>query len=536
MSSSEKSPRHHDLDALRAFAMLLGIVLHGLLSFIDVPIWPAQDVHRNMRVYGFFQHGIHGFRMALFFLISGFFTCMLWRKRGLRALIKHRIKRILKPLAICTVLTWPLMIGLGIWGGATKAALPKSDSGPSQLLQLAEEGNLAAMRQLAKDGEDLDQRDAMGTTPLIVAALRGQAEMIDFLVQQGAKVEATTLDGSTPLHIAALFGRVQAVKKLLEHGSDATSRNQYGGTALDNARADWGIVHFAARALQVPVHKATMQPQRDLVVSLLVNEGDQVSPVTKTAWHRMMEVVYIGAMIPAFHHLWFLYYLLWLLLAFVVVVCLKRKLAWLKFAAWLTTIPGVLLVWLPLTFLAQLMMRQSFGPDTAAGLIPWPPKLLYYGLFFAFGALCYGCDQALTRVGQRWIACLVFALPLLFLGINAFESQGVTWSTDHLITTGTAVLYAWLMIFGFLGLFQRFFVSGHPGIRYVSDASYWLYVAHLPVIITLQIWVSLWPWPSVVKLLFVCGLTYVLLILIYRYAVRYTAVGTMLNGPKKRAR
>ena len=38
--------RYHDLDALRAFAMLLGIVLHGAISFFPMPIWPAQDLHQ----------------------------------------------------------------------------------------------------------------------------------------------------------------------------------------------------------------------------------------------------------------------------------------------------------------------------------------------------------------------------------------------------------------------------------------------------------------------------------------------------------
>jgi hypothetical protein len=34
--------RYHDLDALQAFAMLLGIVLHGTLSFFPIPIWSGQ--------------------------------------------------------------------------------------------------------------------------------------------------------------------------------------------------------------------------------------------------------------------------------------------------------------------------------------------------------------------------------------------------------------------------------------------------------------------------------------------------------------
>lgn len=38
--------RHHDFDALRSAAMLLGIVLHGKMSLVPLPVtvWPAQDV------------------------------------------------------------------------------------------------------------------------------------------------------------------------------------------------------------------------------------------------------------------------------------------------------------------------------------------------------------------------------------------------------------------------------------------------------------------------------------------------------------
>ena len=75
--------RYHDLDALRGFAMLLGIVIHGLMSFMPIPLpgFP-QDINQNPEVFGYVFNFIHGFRMQLFFLISGFFTAMLWRKQG----------------------------------------------------------------------------------------------------------------------------------------------------------------------------------------------------------------------------------------------------------------------------------------------------------------------------------------------------------------------------------------------------------------------------------------------------------------------
>ncbi|MBT3636636.1 MAG: acyltransferase family protein, partial [Opitutae bacterium] len=81
--------RYHDLDALRAFAMLLGIVLHGMLSFwslVPEEIWPAQDVNQSIN-YGVPFLFIHGFRMSLFFFVSGFFTMMMWQRRGTGGLL-----------------------------------------------------------------------------------------------------------------------------------------------------------------------------------------------------------------------------------------------------------------------------------------------------------------------------------------------------------------------------------------------------------------------------------------------------------------
>ena len=84
---SNQGKRFHDFDALRGYAMLLGIVLHGLMSFMVIPFWPAQDRNQNTEVCGTILSFIHGFRLPLFFLISGFFTAMLWRKRGLKGLL-----------------------------------------------------------------------------------------------------------------------------------------------------------------------------------------------------------------------------------------------------------------------------------------------------------------------------------------------------------------------------------------------------------------------------------------------------------------
>ena len=100
--------RYHDLDALRAFAMLLGILLHGLLSFIGLDFWPAQDVNQSEYYFLPFMF-IHGFRMSLFFFVSGFFTMMMWQKRGTAWLLVHRFKRIVLPFFVFGFLIFPML-------------------------------------------------------------------------------------------------------------------------------------------------------------------------------------------------------------------------------------------------------------------------------------------------------------------------------------------------------------------------------------------------------------------------------------------
>ena len=44
MTEETLSKRWHDLDALRGFAMLLGIVLHAAMSFLG-GVWSVDDIH-----------------------------------------------------------------------------------------------------------------------------------------------------------------------------------------------------------------------------------------------------------------------------------------------------------------------------------------------------------------------------------------------------------------------------------------------------------------------------------------------------------
>ena len=45
-----------------------------------------------------------------------------------------------------------------------------------------------------------------------------------------------------------------------------------------------------------------------------------------------------------------------------------------------------------------------------------------------------------------------------------------------------------------------------------------------------------WPVPGELKFLFICGVTVAILLPLYEHCVRYTFIGTLLNGKKTRSK
>ena len=111
LNSYNTGRRFYGLDALRALAMLLGIVLHASLPYVvfDIPGW-ASDKSDSEIITLIFQF-IHLWRMPVFFILSGFFSNLLITRHGWIYWWKNRGLRILLPLIIFS----PLMIATIPW-------------------------------------------------------------------------------------------------------------------------------------------------------------------------------------------------------------------------------------------------------------------------------------------------------------------------------------------------------------------------------------------------------------------------------------
>ena len=217
-------------------------------------------------------------------------------------------------------------------------------------------------------------------------------------------------------------------------------------------------------------------------------------------------------------HLWFLWMLLLLVGLFIGITALGIKLThrW----VWWILLPAVLI--------PQLMMTEyTWGPDTASHIIVNPIVLVYYLCFFSFGAFMFQTGMPIDR---RWVLALLPVIPIFYVG-RIFEFTGDSLDA-HIASSVLQVMYAWAMCFGTIGLFKIIASANRPWVRYVSDASYWIYLWHVALIFPAQALAARLNWNVHLEVVLIIVAVIGILLAAYHLFVRYTWVGVMLNGPR----
>ncbi|MYC67426.1 MAG: acyltransferase family protein [Acidobacteriia bacterium] len=186
-----------------------------------------------------------------------------------------------------------------------------------------------------------------------------------------------------------------------------------------------------------------------------------------------------------------------------------------------------------------LYRMQSWDIDYYGGPFPAPRLVALYGLFFAFGWMLFRRRETLE--GFKRPAWLHLAAGVAcFLVHRYFVDSGCQPGPDR-ICTGTAeghhlgaiVFLALAMSFlaySLFGLFLRYADNPSPRWRYMADASFWMYLVHMPVVMLLPVLLADVQLPGIVKLAMVVVASVGLMLLSYRYFVRSTAIGMQLNG------
>jgi peptidoglycan/LPS O-acetylase OafA/YrhL len=244
-------------------------------------------------------------------------------------------------------------------------------------------------------------------------------------------------------------------------------------------------------------------------------------------------------------HLWFLEYLLLMLLAYGVVRWwgarrepgrppLRNLLDRVVESPWrplLLAVPTTALLWISryrLGIDAALDRHNSFLPD--------PVRFLHHTSFFLVGAGLYRMRQDLDRLARVGPLYLALAVPIF---VGRAWLLGRDWTTplhgpEALALAVLGAVFAWLIVFGFIGVFLRLFRQSRPSIRYLADSSYWIYLVHMPILGFIQVDLYRVPGHALWKFPLVWAVTLAIGFASYHTLVRHTAIGTWLHGRRER--
>ena len=115
------------------------------------------------------------------------------------------------------------------------------------LVNAVQDGDLAKLRALLKDGADPDVRNAQGEPVLLMAAYKPHGlRIVKELLKAGADVNAADRDKNCPLIVSVRDENLSVVRELVRQGANINARNSDGDTPLTNA-ACWGserVVRF----------------------------------------------------------------------------------------------------------------------------------------------------------------------------------------------------------------------------------------------------------------------------------------------------
>jgi peptidoglycan/LPS O-acetylase OafA/YrhL len=243
-------------------------------------------------------------------------------------------------------------------------------------------------------------------------------------------------------------------------------------------------------------------------------------------------------------HLWFLQYLLLYYATALVVAGPLRRMAGRLASARLAGAGEALIAspWKPLLLAVPTAALLAGVGELAvngehAHLLPPPAIFLYYGFFFTVGWLFFGLRHRIPDLAHHRHVYALAAVVLLAVVApvhpwSPIHTESAVW---HAVAFYLAALFGWLTIFAMSGIFLVHLNGARPAVRYIADASYWIYLVHLPLVGMMNHLVqrSALPWP--IQFAFVFGVVFALGCVSYQSLVRYTAVGAVLNGRRYRS-
>ncbi|MDG2176506.1 MAG: acyltransferase family protein [Gammaproteobacteria bacterium] len=284
-----------------------------------------------------------------------------------------------------------------------------------------------------------------------------------------------------------------------------------------------------------------------------------IVPVTLWAASKLYGAEYLDVMQagqdsappgPILMHFWFLYYLLWFY--FIAVACskflskldVKERLmnAVTSFVYFLCRYHLLVLLATAIStwvfFLRENWVFWAGIPTPTEAVWNEAPAFFIYGLAFFVGWVFDRKRECLVIIKNHWQLYLGLALVMTIISTRWLEQQpfviSVVIDSDKLLFAFCYSLASWCWILGLVGAGMKFFDQENATRRYVADASYWIFIAHIPVLFFLQTAFMQVPLHWAIKFPLILAIATPILFWTYDKWVRYTLIGNVLNGPRQR--
>lgn len=158
-------------------------------------------------------------------------------------------------------------------GGAQIAPTADEMAAYTDLHAAAAGGNTGEIERLVQAGADVNARDAVGRTPLMVAAYRRDIAVARVLIELGANLNALEHQSYDVVTIAAVLDDLEMLKLFIASGGNTRAiTSPYGGTALI-AAAHLGHAE---------------------VVEALIAGRAQLDHVNNLGWTALIEAIVLG--------------------------------------------------------------------------------------------------------------------------------------------------------------------------------------------------------------------------------------------------
>ena len=246
-------------------------------------------------------------------------------------------------------------------------------------------------------------------------------------------------------------------------------------------------------------------------------------------------------------HLWFLYYLLiFYALALsirslvhrfdkrrVIANVCDRVVAFLMRGIW-----GPFLLGLPIAlyYMGNDNWFEWIGLPSPFSLAPSLIAIFAYGIAFSLGWMLHRQMNLIQELRNSWLIHFTLAVILTIVCLKIVGVEPSTWG-ESTLEGQQRIIYAicymsglWFWVFAFIGAAIRYMSYESPVTRYISDASYWIYLMHLGTVSFFMLAIRPYDWHWSIKLAIMLTGSMAILLVTYHYLVRFTWIGAILNG------